>query len=140
MEWTFERTERSLPHARPTLMRSSDQAGRIHADILLLCYPTGLYGAGMQEVSSGELRATIGDVEPSAAAFLSLLQFLYSGGTSIPAEHCLYLFTAAQFFALTNMRLQVCKAGICLLCVYVWVNSLCAGCVQARLGGQCDAP
>ncbi len=69
----------------------------------------------MQEVSSGALLATIGDVEPTAAAFQSLLHFLYSGATAIPAEHCLYLFTAAQFFALANMRLQVRDLDICLL-------------------------
>ena len=67
----------------------------------------------MKESQSLDLSPNIGDVVPSLKAFWSLLRYLYTGDTNIPAEDAIYLFSASNYFGLTNLRLQViCKHNL----------------------------
>lgn len=61
----------------------------------------------------GSVKVTIGDIIPSRSSFKTFLRYIYHGEVEMPPEDSLYLFTAPQFFGLSNNRLQTfCKENL----------------------------
>ena len=55
----------------------------------------------------------IGELEPTPAAFKSLMNYIYYNDTEIPPEDSLYLFTADKFYGFSNNQLQAyCKKSL----------------------------
>lgn len=88
-------------------------ARRAHRAILLArcTYFRGMYRSLPPPQDTVGIK--IGELEPTPAAFNSLMNYIYYNDTEIPPEDSLYLFTADKFYGFSNNQLQAyCKKSL----------------------------